>query len=385
MKVLVVLLIVLALAGCGRGLSKEERQAMQPLPLPDITQTATAGTDWSTNVGTATSRSGARLVPRLVSDTIYAADIDGRVRAIDATSGRVQWDRRLARPITGGVGYGEGLVLLGTPGGQVIALDARDGTDAWEAQVSSEVLVAPAAADGRVVVRSVDGRVHGLSSANGAARWEYRQDVPSLTLRGGSRPVAVRGGVLIGLPDGRLAALDLASGAPLWEVNVEFPSGRSEIERMVDIVAEPLVVQSVLYVAAFQGRLVALTLSDQRILWSRNVSTHQDMAVGGDRLFVTVEGGAVIGLDRSSGQLLWEQAGLLRRGVSAPVVIGERVLVGDADGYLHILDAATGEFTGRVRAGRDAILSRPQVHDGKVIVVDAGGRMSALRPRASGS
>ncbi len=60
----------------------------------------------------------------------------------------------------------------------------------------------------------------------------------------------------------------------LWEISIAQSSGRNEIERLVDIDAKPLLVGSVLYVAAYQSRITALALGTRRILWTRDVSSH---------------------------------------------------------------------------------------------------------------
>ena len=80
--------------------------------------------------------------------------------------------------------------------------------------------------------------------------------------------------------------------------------------------------------------------------------------------------------------MVWQQDGLKRRGLSAPAVVSNAVVVGDFDGYLHWLDRDSGKFIAREHPGGERI-SMPPVTDGdRVYVIDDGGRVVAYRSGA---
>jgi outer membrane protein assembly factor BamB len=83
-------------------------------------------------------------------------------------------------------------------------------------------------------------------------------------------------------------------------------------------------------------------------------------------------------LRRRDGSTVWQQAGLMRRGLSAPVLHGGAVVVGDFDGYLHWMDRDTGRFVARARAGRDRIGTTPIVSGDRLFVIDDGGGVTAF-------
>lgn len=67
-----------------------------------------------------------------------------------------------------------------------------------------------------------------------------------------------------------------------------------------------------------------------------------------------------------NGQIVWSNNELLRRELSGPAYFQDVVVVGDLEGYLHVLDPGTGQFIGREQVGGDAIRI-PMLMDGDAI------------------
>jgi len=156
------------------------------------------------------------------------------------------------------------------------------------------------------------------------------------------------------------------SGRLLWESSIAAASGRSELERMVDIDSTPVIVDGAIYVVTFQGSVAALQMDSGRIMWSREVSSYAGFSVDDSQIYVTDEDSHVLALDRYSGATQWIQEALHARGATGPESIGDYVVVGDLEGYLHWMDKATGEFVARTRLSDERILVQP-VAVGKVL------------------
>jgi len=364
-------------AGCAivdriRG-KDDGLEPLKPNPVPAIDETVSLERAWSAGVG------GSRQIglrPALNAGNVFIASGSGDVAGFDAESGEVLWRENLDLSVSGGVGIGEGLVLLGGLDGEVVALDQRDGSEVWRTRVGSEVLAPPRAGSGTVVVRTIDGGVTGLSSGSGETRWTLRRDVPSLTLRGESPPLIDQGVAVMGFPDGKLAAIRLDNGSLMWEVSVARPSGTNEVERMIDVDASPLRIGNVLYVISFQGNITAYALGANQTMWSHGISSYTDITADRDNLYISDSDGRVHALDRSTGEKVWIQEQLLRRRLSGPAVIGDYVFVGDFEGYLHVIDKSDGTLVGRRRM--DArIEAQPLVASDRVIVMSQDGDLRA--------
>lgn len=332
---------------------------------------------WDISVGAGAQGAFVKLSPALEQERLYAASHDGVVMAVSAADGQSIWRTSTGLTLTGGVGVGDGLVLVGSNKGQVVALAQTDGNEAWRAQVSSEILASPRTARGVVVVRSVDGKFTGLSARSGERLWSYSATVPALSLRGASAPLLTEGVVVAGLDNGKLLVLSQPEGRPLLEKTIAPARGRTELDRLVDIDAEPKIVGNTLYVAAYRGNITAIDLSNGDTLWSREISDYNGLDADADRIYITDESDAVQALDRRSGAVLWKQSELTGRRLSAPAAIDDYVVVGDFEGYLHWLDRDSGKIVGRIQVDDDSISVTPLARGGTVYALTQGGVLGA--------
>lgn len=350
-----------------------------PADLVDFEPTINVRTVWQRRVGSGAGKLFLKLRPAIDGDRVYAATRDGRVQAFDARTGESVWDTDTDSPLSGGPGVGDGLVLLGTSEGDVLALGEKDGEIQWRARVSSEVLSSPEAGGGVAVVRTIDGKLFGLSTDDGTRLWVYDRTAPVLTLRGTSSPALAEGAAIAGFDNGQVVAIALGNGQPLWETRVAVPRGRTELERMVDIDADPIILDNAVYAVTYQGQIAALELFSGEIIWRRDMSSHAGLGVGPENVYVTDDASHVWALNRSSSASMWRQSKLEARQVSPPAVFEEFVVVGDLEGYVHWLRKEDGQFVARVRVDSDGIVAAPVATPFAVYVYGSGGELAALQ------
>jgi outer membrane protein assembly factor BamB len=328
------------------------------------------------------------LSPLALGGRIFHADRPGRLVALEATSGRILWRRDITPPgdsldpavhLSGGIGAGADLLLIGTREGRVIALDPANGTVRWETQLSSEISAAPVASGRIVIARTHDGRLYALDAASGNRLWVYSSAAPPLTLRGAGRALIDGDRVYAGFSSGKLAALALDDGEVLWEIAVGTPEGRSEFERLVDVDADPVLAANTVFAASYQNRLVAISTISGRIVWSRDLSIFQNLLLDGATLYITTEQDGIMAIDRANGNVLWRQDMLASRGLSAPVMFRGRIVVADRQGYLHWLSPDDGALTGRYRISDAPVRAPLVVSEGALYVIDDRNGLRAIR------
>lgn len=378
------LLCLVSLGGCStvKGWfdgKNDDGKPTEPMALNDITPSVTVSKLWSADVGKGEGRLGARQGPVVGDGRVYAAAVKGGVHALDLQTGKQVWNYASKLRLSGGPGTGDGLVVVGGIDGEVVALDAATGVEKWQSKVGSEIIAAPAVGLGMVFVRSNDGRVTALDAANGERRWFWAHEVPLLSLRGNDAPVIGPGYLFVGNDDGSVVALGANDGRPLWDQAVAQPEGRTELDRMADVDGTPVLDATTLYASSFKRQTIAIDAPSGRPMWTSEHGGASRVGVAGDRLVVSDRNGSVFGLDKSGGAAFWQQAGLARRNLTAPVVQGEYAVVGDFDGYLHWLKLDNGEFAARTRVGRDALRAAPVVVDGVLVVQSVDGELSAFR------
>lgn len=371
----------------------------EPTPLVSFDEEADVKRLWKKGIGDGLGRKYLRLTPAIVADRVYVADAYGHIEARNRFDGEQIWEASIGQPdgnwiafwdrrdpsfVTGGVGVADGVVMVGTTTGDVVALDVGDGTEVWRAKVSSEVLAPPVADGDTVVVQTGDGKLFALEQDTGETRWIYDTQVPILTLRGTATPTIDRGVVYAGFATGMIAAVDTSSGAPIWEQRIMLPQGRSELQRMVDVDGTPMLDQNFIYAASYQGRLKAMRRRDGAVLWDIETSSFLDLAAGYGQIYVVTEDDVVMAINQADASIAWEQEALKNRALSSPLAFGNYVVVGDDEGYLHVIAQSDGRLIARRKVGGKGLRS-PLVHqDGTVYVLANNGDLSAMEIRREG-
>jgi outer membrane protein assembly factor BamB len=377
------LFLVTLLGGCGLWDSRED-PIEQPAVLPDIEPVLTIRKVWDTNIGSGSELLNLALRPAIEGGRVYAAGRNGRVHALDLENGRTLWRADLGLALSAGPSAGHGMVVVGSSEGMLTVLDIADGSMRWQVKLSGEVLAAPALSPRMVVVRTVDGRLRGLAADTGRELWMVEHRPPRLSLRGTAAPTIAGNVVVTGFDNGRVGAYSLRDGETLWENLIAIGRGRTEIERLSDVDSTPVILGQDVYAVSYRGRLVNLALDSGQILWATEMSSHNGLSVDWTTVYVAEAEGEVVAVNRSSGAEVWRQDKLRMRRLTAPTPIGQSVVAGDFEGWLHWMDAFTGVFQARIRAGKMAIVTAPVSSGDLLIVQDEDDRVYAFRAEPRG-
>jgi outer membrane protein assembly factor BamB len=373
------------LSGCG-GLPwlGGEKDPTPPTPVnKKLPQQVELRTLWKTRIGKGTDERQLRLVPAVSNGRLFAADPSGRIQALSPGDGRILWERKTGFPFSGGPDVRGDTLVIGTTDGELLALSTSSGAQKWNTQLGSEVLSIPRIVGDLVVVHTIDDTVYGIELGSGAERWRFSYPAPVLTLHGSGSPVAAGNGVIVGFAGGRLVYLELEQGVPLWEATVTPPRGRSELDRLADIDADPVVVGDIAYVATYNGDLAAVDVDTGTILWRRELSAHAGLAADDTALYITDSDDNLWSADPADGAGRWRQEGLAHRRLTAPALLGSYLAVGDLDGYVHLINRRDGRLLGFERIAKDRIGHQPVVASGTAYVYANDGTLSALRVGAA--
>lgn len=379
----VAVLSLLMLQGCNWFRSWGDPEPGDPAPLVEFKPTVKVKKVWSTSVGDGMGKAGVSMPPIYVDGTIYAADSEGRLAAVNADNGKIIWEIKTKQPFSGGPSVGESLLVMGTLDGTVLAFDPANGNERWSARVSSEVLAVPGVSDNVVVVRSIDGRVFGLDASTGARLWIYDHSVPLLTLRGNTN-ILLRGGtVYVGYADGSVTSLRLDDGSQIWTESVVSPEGRTELERLADIGIQMVIIASDLIVSSYKNRVASMAADSGRLMWFKDISSATGIQVDRTNLAVSDKNGDLWLLDRRNGATLWKIDQLTNRDLTRPSFYGDLVVVGDKEGYLHWINTQDGSFVARVREGRKGFAAAPLTVGTTLYVLTSKGALVAYRAGAA--
>jgi outer membrane protein assembly factor BamB len=374
-----VALAALGAAACLTLAACADKEIDPPAELVDLKPTRIVHREWTASLGGDSASLRLALRPMVVDGTVYAASHDGEVMAMSAQNGRRLWTVKTKLALSAGPEVDGGLIVLGSSDGDIIALEAADGKERWRKSIGSEVLARPLIAKDVVVIRTVDGHVEGYSTTDGSSRWAVDEQVPRLTLRGTAPPILAGDRVIAGFDNGKVLAIDPRNGDVMWDAIVNAPHGRTELERLADIDAPPRVSGDDIFVVGFQGRVAMLALDSGQIWWARDASSYRGFAMDEDNLYLTNSDSVVMAMKRSDGAVLWEQDAMKRRGLTAPALDGDALVVGDFEGYVHWLDKSTGQIVARQKTDGERITNAAVTDDAGVFVQTDSGKLLAFK------
>ncbi|MYJ52315.1 MAG: outer membrane protein assembly factor BamB [Gammaproteobacteria bacterium] len=372
-RILALLLALALLSGCNSNKVPKPtvwgrfHEPVKAEELPDDSGVDEIHVLWKKNIGVGVKSGYARLVPAFAGGDVFVASRDGNVMRLDAESGSTIWRKKLDSPISFAVGLGGNLAVVGHDNGNVTALSVADGQTAWTVSVQRQISAVPAAVSEAVVIRTSDGRIIGLDPASGEQRWLLETELPGLTIQGDSMPLLGQDYMLVGLSNGKLMVGNSVTGRLFWEADIGVIGGRNDIERINDVDSTPMIRGTTAYAAAYQGYVKALSINSGDTLWQTEYSTRLPMALGPNRLFVTSELGEVAALEAVDGTIAWRQEIFRGHGMSSPVSVDGRVLIGDAEGRLHSLDPLSGD-----------LVDTRNIVSGAVLAIVENGRLGAV-------
>lgn len=347
-----------------------------PEPLAEFKETASVKILWQAKVG---ESADVEFTPAVDAGYAYVADAEGELAKLDISNGNQVWRVNVGERLTGGVGVGGSLVVVGTRNGMVYAYDIA-GKLQWKSRLSSEILSAPKYFDGMVIIRTGDSRIYGINANDGSRKWVYDRTSPALTLRSSAGLVVDGGAVYAGYAGGKLAAIRADNGKILWEASVAQPKGVTEIERIADITSLPVVDGPLVYAVAYQGRIAAVDRKTGRTVWNRDISSLSGLNVEDARIYVSHAMGSVYSLDYASGKTFWRQGALKNRQLTAPVPMGSLIAIGDFEGNVHFLNREDGAFSARVKTNNSAIMPQMTlINSNTVLAQSRDGGVFALQ------
>lgn len=354
------------MAGCA---------ADRPPPAPlEAVQAQIAGRQvWSARVGSVSFP----LEVTAAAGRVHVASDDGTVLALDAATGQAAWQAQVTGGIAAGVGSDGRFAAVVTRRNELVVLDG--GREIWRAAQDGPVATAPLVAGERVFVVGTDRAVRAYDALDGRYLWQYKRAGDALTLAQRGVLAAYQDTLLVG-QGARLVALDPTVGSLRWETTVVSPRGTNEIERLADLIGPANRVGTSYCVRAFQSATGCVDVATGRTEWSQLGGGVE--AVGGSASAVFSADGSdrVSARRRDKGDLLWSHERLLNRQLSAPAALGTAVVFGDFEGWLHFMDAATGQPVLRLGTDGSRIAAPLRVEGNTLVAVTQKGGVFAFRP-----
>lgn len=370
------MLCTVALAGCSvlqslpfvGGPEKPKPAELAPnIPLVGVRQA------WTARVGEV----NLPLSVGVSGSAVFVASGDGTVASIDAATGRDLWRTRVGVPLAAGVGSDGKLAAVVTRGNELVALSA--GKEVWRQKLMAVAYTPPFVAGGRVFLLTADRAVSAFDGQTGRKLWTQQRPGEPLVLRHPGVMLAVGDTLVVGL-SGRMAGLNPLNGSVRWEAPLASPRGINDVERLVDLVGRASRVGDVVCARAFQASVGCVDASRGAVLWTKPANGAEGVSGDEQTVFGSEADGKVIAWRRENGERAWISDKLQYRGLTAPLVLGRSVVVGDSTGLVHMLSRENGSPLNRLTTDGSPIVAAPVVAGNTMVVVTRNGGVYGFIP-----
>ncbi len=367
--------LMLFLVACS---SKDNSEP--PALLTEIDAPIPLQIHWSTDTGAEDNVGLYNLSPLLIDDQILSIDTAGTIKNIDAKSGQLRWSFESDLAAITGLAGNQRVIVVSSGDGDLAVFDRLENglEKRWSIQLTGEIRAIPTIGNQQVFVRTVAGKLSAVSLADGSIQWTISRRIPALSLTGNSPPIIDGNRLIVGFDDGKLTAFDQSNGQTIWETVISHATGRTEIERLVDIDGQFLLKDGIVYVSTYQGRLSAVQAIDGNVIWSRKFSSYQSIIADEEALYITGDLSHLWAIDRRTGSAFWKQEVLHARKITAPQLLDNKIVVADLYGYVHWFDKSDGSLQGRIRSSESAHIAQPLYWQNNAIVLDSAGRLSSV-------
>lgn len=362
------LLLASLISGCSSG--PEKSKPAQLSPLVDLIGVRLA---WSTSIGPVDFP----LEVKVSGDTVVVASTNGLVRAHDALTGASLWQAELGEEISTGFGTDGQRSAIITRENNLVVLDS--GREIWRHKLSAQSFTAPLVAGGRVFLLTADRAVAAFDAQSGRKIWVQQRPGEALVLRQ-TGVLTTFGDLLIVGSGGRMVAMSPSNGVTRWEVPIASARGTNDVERLIDLTGVTARQGEIICARAFQAAIGCVNAAKGSLVWTKPATGSTGVA-GDDRFVFGVEGnGKIIAWSRSEGDRVWTSDSLLQRTLTAPLVVGRSVAVGDETGLIHFLSREDGTSLARLPTDGSPVMSTPVVAGGVLVVVTRKGGIFGFKP-----
>jgi outer membrane protein assembly factor BamB len=269
---------------------------------------------------------------------VYAGGYDGHVFALEAETGKVQWEFPSADGtqatedgrVVGSPTIAGDLLLVPTDGGTLFFLDRQTGLTLRTFDAVGQLWSAPRVEGDTIYLASLAHAVYAIDLATAKQRWST-----NLGFAVADSPTLENGAVLTAILGDALVALRAQDGKEMWRA----PSQGW-------LWGSPAVVEGQAVFGDVSGNVYALNLADGKLLWQQTPGeavTSSPVIVDG-RVVVGFQSGKLIAYNLETHSVDWDKAAAGPI-LSDPVVAGGQVIVAvtSKDALLQAFDAATGD------------------------------------------
>lgn len=253
-------------------------------------------TTWSKNIDPVYETGNLPIAlnsPLIHDGMLYVGDGDNNLRAYQLDNGRPVWSAADKGGYHAGLIPVSGKLIYGTVQGRLYSRDLLTGEEKFSVDLGASIETTPVFYKGRLLLQTRDHRLVCLDAETGKILWAYKRSVPFLTtVQRASMPLIADNRIYIGFADGSVVALSVEEGMVLWENKV------ADGSKFVDVDSTPVLFGNKLFVSSMAGHIAVLRPDTGILIRKLPFISTRAPVVDGERLVVGTVDGEVIVYDR---------------------------------------------------------------------------------------
>jgi outer membrane protein assembly factor BamB len=288
-------------------------------------------------------KNGFQATAVIAGSVVYVGSLDGNFYSIDLQAGTEKWHFHTELGFVASAAVRDNSIYAGDSDGKFYCLDGATGKPKWTFETGAEINSAPNFYQDSVLFGSQDATLYCLNRSSGTLVWKY-------TIGDQIRcsPTVVENRAFIAGCDGKLHIVDLDKGESAGSVMIDAPTGST-----------PGVLEDRVFFGTEGPTFYAIDWRNARIDWTfkpeKAMPFRSSAAVTSGTVVFGGQDKQVHALDLG-GHELWKFS-TRGRVDSSPVIVGERVFVGSADGRLYACQNGRKRIVELIQAvGADAEL-----------------------------
>lgn len=338
--------------------------------------------------------------PIVISKHIYLINNHGVVFKINIDNGRIVWKKDIfndlentivGTPSIAGVlsNQDEITIYINSGYNRILAISGNNGDVIWKKIHNLPFRGGMTVSKDVLLISDFAGNFISVNNKNGKTNWNVLLGSDYNSVYTKARPIVAKNKIIVPGTGGTFYVISLETGNVLWTENMSSNKQLPKIFHAGDIVANPLYKNGVIYLVSQSGNISAFDINTSEELWNLPIGGFDTPALSGETIFISGNMGLLVAIDIVSGKVRWtkkfpsyvntnsffsQKKIALYKG---PTLINSKILFGDNDGTIHIIDPNTGLGVSELSIGKLAIPPIPA--DKKVFFLTENGTLLAYK------
>lgn len=249
--------------------------------------------------------------PVIVGNVIYTLDGNGKLIAKNLENSKTIYKKRLFHRkdknkfTNGKIYYYEGKIFATSGLNYITAANAKDGEIIWSKKIRSMLVSTPIAYDGKVFAITDNNETYAFDTNNGKLKWIHKGINKNTAILGAADPVIYKKQLISSYSSGEIYLLNQRTGREIWVHDLNLNKAINSDFVLNDVDATPIVKNNVVYAIGNGGLMMAISVKEGNVLWSKKLSSISDFWIANNFIYLINNDNQLICLDLKRGAIRW--------------------------------------------------------------------------------